>query len=135
MKFRFQKFSSSCCCCFFFHYFKSSKARVNSEFNEQDGRKKRTAKQTTSSPPFFLRDSRASETRACVKITPREKRRLCVTSATLLRNSYNPAPLVQTNQEDCIFRCNNTDDLIQSSNLLRCTILTYSTVVTRSTIN
>ena len=28
-----------------------------------------------SSPPFFLRDSRASETRACVKITPREKRR------------------------------------------------------------
>ena len=31
--------------------------------------------QTTSSPPFFLRDSRASETRARVKITPREKRR------------------------------------------------------------
>ena len=31
--------------------------------------------QTTSSPPFFLRDSRASETRAPVKITPREKRR------------------------------------------------------------
>ena len=33
---------------------------------------------TTSSPPFypfFLRDSRASETRARVKITPREKRR------------------------------------------------------------
>ena len=27
-----------------------------------------------SSPPFFLRDSRASETRACVKITPREKK-------------------------------------------------------------
>ena len=27
--------------------------------------------QTTSSPPFFLRDSRASETRARVKITPR----------------------------------------------------------------
>ena len=26
-------------------------------------------------PPFFLRDSRASETRARVKITPREKRR------------------------------------------------------------
>ena len=25
--------------------------------------------------PLFLRDSRASETRACVKITPREKRR------------------------------------------------------------
>ena len=31
--------------------------------------------QTTSSPPFFLRDSRTSETRAGVKITPREKRR------------------------------------------------------------
>ena len=31
--------------------------------------------QTTSSPPFFLRDSRASETRARVKIAPREKRR------------------------------------------------------------
>ena len=30
---------------------------------------------TTSCPPFFLRDSRASETRARVKITPREKRR------------------------------------------------------------
>ena len=29
--------------------------------------------QTTSSPPCFLRDSRASETRARVKITPREK--------------------------------------------------------------
>ena len=28
-----------------------------------------------SGPPFFLRDSRASETRARVKITPREKRR------------------------------------------------------------
>ena len=28
-----------------------------------------------SSPQFFLRDSRASETRARVKITPREKRR------------------------------------------------------------
>ena len=27
-----------------------------------------------SSPPFFLRDGRASETRARVKITPREKR-------------------------------------------------------------
>ena len=27
------------------------------------------------SPPFFLRDGRASETRAGVKITPREKRR------------------------------------------------------------
>ena len=27
------------------------------------------------SPPFFLRDSRASETQARVKITPREKRR------------------------------------------------------------
>ena len=27
------------------------------------------------SPPFFLKDSRASETRARVKITPREKRR------------------------------------------------------------
>ena len=27
-----------------------------------------------SSPPFFLRDSRASETRARVKITPQEKR-------------------------------------------------------------
>ena len=26
----------------------------------------------------------------------------------LLRNSFNPAPLVQTKQEDCIFRCNNT---------------------------
>ena len=26
----------------------------------------------------------------------------------VLRNSFNPAPLVQTNQEDCIFRCNNT---------------------------
>ena len=51
MKFRFQKFSSSCCCsCFFFylfiffHYFKSSNARVNGEFKEQDGRKKRMAK-------------------------------------------------------------------------------------------
>ena len=32
-------------------------------------------RQTTSSPPFFLRGSRASETRARVKITPREKRR------------------------------------------------------------
>ena len=32
-------------------------------------------KWTSSSPPFFLRDSRASETRARVKITPREKRR------------------------------------------------------------
>ena len=31
--------------------------------------------QTTNSPPFFLRDSRASETRALVKITPREKSR------------------------------------------------------------
>ena len=30
---------------------------------------------TTSSPPFFLRDSRASETRAGVKIIPREKMR------------------------------------------------------------
>ena len=30
---------------------------------------------TTSSPPFFLRDSTASETRKRVKITPREKRR------------------------------------------------------------
>ena len=30
---------------------------------------------TTSGPPFFLRDSRASETRARLKITPREKRR------------------------------------------------------------
>jgi len=29
----------------------------------------------TSSPPFSLRDSRASKTRARVKITPREKRR------------------------------------------------------------
>ena len=29
---------------------------------------------TTSSPPFFLRDSRASETRARVKITPREEK-------------------------------------------------------------
>ena len=28
-----------------------------------------------SSPPFFLRDNRASETRARVKIIPREKRR------------------------------------------------------------
>ena len=28
-----------------------------------------------SSPPFFLRDSRASETQTRVKITPREKRR------------------------------------------------------------
>ena len=33
---------------------------------------------TTSSPPFFLRDGRASEKRARVKITPREKRRLLV---------------------------------------------------------
>ena len=33
---------------------------------------------TTSSPPLFLRDSRASETRAGVKITPREERRLLV---------------------------------------------------------
>ena len=32
-------------------------------------------KWTSSSPPFFLRDSRASETRARVKIAPREKRR------------------------------------------------------------
>ena len=31
--------------------------------------------QSTSSPPLFLRDSRASETRARVKNTPREKRR------------------------------------------------------------
>ena len=31
--------------------------------------------ETTSSPPFFLRDSRASETRARVKITLREERR------------------------------------------------------------
>ena len=31
--------------------------------------------QTTSSPPFFLGDSRAGETGARVKITPREKRR------------------------------------------------------------
>ena len=31
--------------------------------------------QTTSNPPFFLRDSRASKTQARVKITPREKRR------------------------------------------------------------
>ena len=31
--------------------------------------------QTTSNPPFFLRDSRASKTRARVKINPREKRR------------------------------------------------------------
>ena len=31
--------------------------------------------ETTSSPPFFLRDSTASETRKRVKITPREKRR------------------------------------------------------------
>ena len=30
---------------------------------------------TTNSPQFVLRDSRASETRARVKITPREKRR------------------------------------------------------------
>ena len=29
---------------FFFHYFKSSNARVNGEFKEQDGRKKRMAK-------------------------------------------------------------------------------------------
>ena len=34
--------------------------------------------QTTGSPPFFLRDIRASETRARVKITPREKRRHAV---------------------------------------------------------
>ena len=32
-------------------------------------------RQTTSSPPFFPRDSRASKTRARVKINPREKRR------------------------------------------------------------
>ena len=32
-------------------------------------------RQTKSSPPFFLRDRRASETRARVKITPCEKRR------------------------------------------------------------
>ena len=31
--------------------------------------------QTTSSPPFFLRDSRANETRARVKIIARKKRR------------------------------------------------------------
>ena len=31
-------------------------------------------KWTSSSPPFFLRDSRASETRARLKIAPREKR-------------------------------------------------------------
>ena len=30
-------------------------------------------KWTSSSPPFFLKDSRASETQARVKITPREK--------------------------------------------------------------
>ena len=31
-------------------------------------------RKTTSSPPFLLRDSRGSETRARVRITPREKR-------------------------------------------------------------
>ena len=34
--------------------------------------------ETTSSPPFFLRDSRANETRAHVKIIPGEKRRHAV---------------------------------------------------------
>ena len=35
-----------------------------------------TREQTTSGPPFFLRDSRACETRAHLKITPREERTL-----------------------------------------------------------
>ena len=35
----------------------------------------KSSTQTTSSPPFFLKDRRASETRARVKITPRQKRR------------------------------------------------------------
>ena len=39
--------------------------------------------QTTSSPPFFLRDSTAGETRARVKITPREHARSRFARSTL----------------------------------------------------
>ena len=50
--------------------------------------------QTTSSPPFFLRDSRASESRARVKITPREERRH---AAGREKNSTNQTKPNQTN--------------------------------------
>ena len=57
-------------------YLVYSQHRLNRYLYKTDTSVKRTPRvYTTSSPPFFLRDSRASETRARVKITPREKRR------------------------------------------------------------
>ena len=51
-------------------------AQLPTEFDQKAfGQLKTILLQTTSSPPFVLRDSRASEARARVKITPREKRR------------------------------------------------------------
>ena len=50
-------------------------------------------KQTTSSPRFFLRDSKACETLARVKITPREKRRHAAgreKNALAFRSLYYP---------------------------------------------
>ena len=60
-------------------YLVYSQHRLNRYLYKTDTSIKRTPRvYTTSSPPFFLRDSRASETRAHVKITPREKRRHAV---------------------------------------------------------
>ena len=44
-----------------------------------------------SSPPFFLRDSRASETRVRMKITPGEKRRQAVGREKNEKKKKNPS--------------------------------------------
>ena len=58
--------------------------------------------QTTGSPPFFLRDSRASETLARVKITPREKTALGVVF-TRARVSVALLPLRKNGGQNVVY--------------------------------
>ena len=61
--------SFSSCCCVYIYLFD---VEIWEIFFKKTS-KHHVLTQTTSSPPFFLRDSRASETRARVKITPHKK--------------------------------------------------------------
>ena len=62
--------------------------------------------ETTSSAPFFFRDSRASETRGCVKITPREKRRHAAGREKNEARLLNLCVALTTQNSDWLFQGN-----------------------------
>ena len=53
---------------------------------------------TTSSPPFFLRDSRTGETRVRVKITPHEKATLHAWGDFLARSRFARSTIPEENR-------------------------------------